>query len=72
MFDVIFIDHEVTDYRSTLDRDQDKALRFNKLLLERGRPSRNNSKYYVSTVHGDEEIELTVDAWASAIEELER
>ena len=69
MFDVLFTEHEVSDYRSTLDRDQDKVLRFNKLLLERG-IFKNNSKYYVSTVHDVEEVDLTIDAWASAIEEL--
>jgi glutamate-1-semialdehyde 2,1-aminomutase len=69
MFDVIFTDHEITDYRSTLDRDQDKVMRFNALLRDRG-IFKNNGKYYVSTVHDDEEVELTINAWASAIEEL--
>ena len=69
MFDVMFTDHEITDYRSTLDRDQDKVIRFNALLRDQG-IFKNNSKYYVSTVHGDEEVELTIGAWTSAIEQL--
>ncbi len=69
MFDVVFIDHAVGDYRDTLDRDQAKLLRFNELLRERG-VFKNNSKYYVSTVHGDSEVEETVAAWRSALGEL--
>ena len=69
MFDIVFTDHEVGDYRDTLDRDQAKLLRFNELLRGRG-VFKNNSKYYVSTVHGDAEVEQTVSAWRSALEEL--
>ena len=69
MFDVMFVDHPITDYRSTLDRDHEKLLRFNRLLLDRG-VFKNHVKYYVSTVHGDDEVEQTIAAWESAIEEL--
>ena len=69
MFDIVFTDHEVGDYRGTLDRDQDKLMRLNELLRGRG-VFKNNSKYYVSTVHGDAEVEQTVSAWRSALEEL--
>ena len=69
MFDVLFLEGEVTDYRSTLAKDQDKSTRLNRLLLERG-IYKNNSKFYVSTVHTDEDVDLTIDAFASAIKEL--
>jgi glutamate-1-semialdehyde 2,1-aminomutase len=69
MFDIVFTDHEVSDYRGTLDRDQAKLMRLNELLRGRG-VFKNNSKYYVSTVHGDAEVEQTVSAWRSALEEL--
>ena len=70
MFDVIFTDHEITDYRSTLDRDQAKVMRFNELLRERG-IFKNHGKYYVSTTHGDAEVEQTIAAWKSALEALD-
>jgi glutamate-1-semialdehyde 2,1-aminomutase len=70
MFDVIFTDHQITDYRSTLDRDQPKVMRFNELLRERG-IFKNHGKYYVSTTHGDTEVEQTISAWKSAIEALD-
>ena len=70
MFDVIFTDHEITDYRSALDRDQAKVMRFNELLRERG-IFKNHGKYYVSTTHGDAEVEQTISAWKSAVEALD-
>ncbi len=70
MFDVIFADDEITDYRSTLNRDQAKVIRFNELLRERG-IFKNNSKYYVSTTHGDAEVDKTISAWKSALEALD-
>ena len=70
MFDVIFTDHEITNYRSILDRDQPKVMRFNELLRERG-IFKNHSKYYVSTTHGDAEVEQTISAWKSALEALD-
>jgi glutamate-1-semialdehyde 2,1-aminomutase len=70
MFDVIFTDHEINDYRSTLDRDQAKVMRFNELLRERG-IFKNHGKYYVSTTHGEAEVEQTISAWKSALEALD-
>ena len=70
MFDAIFTEEEEpTDYRTTLGRDMAKTHRFNRLLLERG-VFKNHSKFYVSTVHGNDEVEHTVGAFASAIREL--
>jgi glutamate-1-semialdehyde 2,1-aminomutase len=69
MFDIVFADHEIGNYRDTLDRDQAKLMRFNELLRGRG-IFKNHYKYYVSTVHGDDEVEQTVSAWRSALGEL--
>ena len=69
MFDIVFTDHEIGNYRDTLDRDQAKLMRFNELLRGRG-VFKNHYKYYVSTVHGDDEVEQTVSAWRSALGEL--
>ena len=69
LFDIYFVDGEVTDYRSTLASDKAKLARFNRLLLERG-VFKGDTKYYVSTAHDDDDVELTLGAFASAIEEL--
>ena len=69
VFDVFFTDSDITDYRSSMSADKQKLGRFNRLLRERG-VLKGDSKFYVSTAHRDEDIELTLDAFASAIEEL--
>jgi glutamate-1-semialdehyde 2,1-aminomutase len=70
MFDVVFTDREVTDYRSSLG-DQDAMKRCNGLLRERG-ILKGESKYYVSLAHTDEDIRFTLDAFESAIDEIAR
>ena len=70
-FDLFFTDGEIVDYRSTLRADKKKVSRFTRLLLDRG-IYKGNNKYYFSTVHTDEDVVDTVDAFASAIEELDR
>ena len=69
MFDVVFTEHPVEDYRSALDRDRAKLMRFNSLLRARG-IYKNDTKYYVSTAHGEAEVEQTIAAWKSALQEL--
>ena len=69
MFDLFFTELELEEYLGTLDRDQEKLLRFNNLVRDQG-VWKNNAKYYVSTVHGDLEIEQTINAWRTAIQEL--
>jgi glutamate-1-semialdehyde 2,1-aminomutase len=71
LFDIYFVEGEVTDYRSTLASDKPKLARFNRLLLERG-VFKGDTKYYVSTAHDEDDVELTLGAFASAIEELGR
>jgi len=70
MFDIVFTDREVTDYRASLG-DQDAMKRCNGLLRERG-ILKGESKYYVSLAHTDEDIRFTLDAFASAIAEIAR
>ena len=69
MFDVVFTDHTIENYRDTLDRDKEKLIRFTNLLRDRG-IFKNNAKYYVSTSHGEKEVEQTLEAWRSALQEL--
>ena len=69
LFEALFVEGEVSDYRSSLGRDQRRAAQFNRLLLERG-VFKNHSKYYVSTAHDDADVDFTLAAFASAIEEM--
>ena len=69
LFDVLFTDAEITDYRSTLGNDKQKAARFNNLLLDRG-VLKADWKFYLSTVHTQEDIDITIEAFTSALDEL--
>jgi glutamate-1-semialdehyde 2,1-aminomutase len=70
MFDITFTDREVRDYRSA-QGDEAPMKRCNALLRERG-ILKSESKYYISAAHTDEDVAFTLDAFASAIAELQR
>ena len=69
LFEVFFTEAEISDYRSTLSSDHQTLGRFNQLLLEEG-VFKGASKYYISTAHTQEDVDHTIDAFASAIQEL--
>ena len=69
LFDVVFTDEPIRDYRSTLSGDPELMRRFNVLLRERG-ILKGESKYYISLAHTDQDIEDTIGIWKDAIEEL--
>jgi glutamate-1-semialdehyde 2,1-aminomutase len=69
LFDVVFTDRPIRDYRSTLTGDAELMRRFNALLRERG-ILKGESKYYISLAHTDADIKDTIAAWESAIVEL--
>ena len=71
LFDVVFTDRPVRDYRGTLAGDARLMSRFNALLRKRG-ILKGESKYYVSLAHTDDDIAFTIAAWQSAIAELKR
>jgi glutamate-1-semialdehyde 2,1-aminomutase len=68
MFDIVFTDREVRDYRSAVG-DEAMMKRCNTLLRERG-ILKSESKYYISTAHTDEDVSATLDAFACAISGL--
>ena len=70
LFDVVFTDQPIRDYRSTLSGDTELMRRFNGLLRERG-ILKGESKYYISLAHTPEDVQFTIDAWKSAIKALE-
>ena len=69
MFDIVFNDLEVKDYRTALG-DEALMKRCNQLLRERG-ILKSESKYYVSAAHTDEDVAFTLDAFASSISALQ-
>jgi len=69
LWDVVFTDQKVRDYRGTLAGDPELMRRFNLLLRERG-ILKGESKYYISLAHTDDDIAFTIDAWKDAIKEL--
>jgi glutamate-1-semialdehyde 2,1-aminomutase len=69
LFEVYFTDAEITDYRSTLTADRARLARFVRLLRDRG-VFRGASKFYLSIVHDERDIEETIRAFESAIADL--
>ena len=69
LFDIVFTDQPIKDYRDTLKGDAAIARRFNQLLRARG-IMKGESKYYVSLAHDRADIDHTIAAWADAIKEL--
>jgi glutamate-1-semialdehyde 2,1-aminomutase len=69
LFDVVFTDEPVRDYRGTLAGDAELMRRFNALLRERG-ILKGESKYYISLAHTDDDIAFTIAAWKDAIKKL--
>src|SRR5881392_769418 len=59
LFDVVFTDEAIRDYRSTLTGDAGMARRFNTLLRERG-ILKGDQKYYMSLAHTDADIKDTI------------
>jgi glutamate-1-semialdehyde 2,1-aminomutase len=70
LFDIVFTDQPIKDYRDTLKGDKAMMARFNRLLRERG-IMKGESKYYVSLAHTQADIDHTINAWADAIKELQ-
>jgi glutamate-1-semialdehyde 2,1-aminomutase len=71
LFDVVFTDQPIKDYRDTLKGDKAIATKFNKLLRERG-IMKGESKYYVSLAHTRADIDHTIRAWTEAAAELKK
>jgi len=71
LFDVVFAEGDITDYRGTLRGNADLQKRLNAALLERG-VLKGESKYYISLAHTDEDVQHTLSAMQEAIDELAR
>ena len=69
LFDILFTDQPIKDYRDTLKADTAILKRFNQLLRARG-IMKGESKYYVSLAHTRADIDHTIGAWTDALAEL--
>ena len=70
MFEIVFTDQDVIDYRTSLG-DQNMTARCNALLRERG-VLKGENKFYVSCAHTEEDVRYTLDAFEDSIAELDR
>jgi glutamate-1-semialdehyde 2,1-aminomutase len=72
MFGFFFADREVIDWDSAKRADTRRFARFHRAMLDRGvylAPSQFEAAF-LSTAHGDAEIESTIEAFRSALAEL--
>jgi glutamate-1-semialdehyde 2,1-aminomutase len=66
VFDIIFTDRPVVDYRATLTADRRRIALFNEECLRRGVVKAVN-KIYVSVAHSDEDVEETLAVFDAAL-----
>ena len=69
IFDVYFTSHPVVNYRDTLTADGQMMGRFNAGLLERG-ILKGGQKFYPSTVHTEEDVDKTIQAFQEVVPTL--
>jgi glutamate-1-semialdehyde 2,1-aminomutase len=67
LFDIIFAEGPVFDYRSGLHQDFDAMRRFNLALRGEG-VLKGDTKFYVSTAHDDADVAKTVAAFRVALD----
>ena len=61
LFDVVFTEADVTDYRGVLGGDAGRMKHFNTLMLERG-ILKPDSKFYIGLAQNDDDVAQTVGA----------
>ena len=69
MFDSVFTDQPVQDYRAVFHADKDRLKRFNALLRTKG-VMKSEGKFYISAAHDDDDVAQTVDAIKYAAKQL--
>lgn len=71
MFDVMFTDRPVQDYRAVLTADAEASRRLSRAVRERG-VLKSDGKSYVSLAHTEEDVRQTLAAFAEAADEEAR
>ena len=69
MFDIVFANGEVRNYRDTARADAATMAKLNRLLRERG-ILKGDNKYYVCTAIDEADVAETIDIWSDAINAL--
>ena len=69
LFDVIFAEGDIQDYRGTMRSDVKMQGAINRSLFASG-ILKGESKYYLSLAHTEADIKNTLDAWDVAIRAL--
>jgi glutamate-1-semialdehyde 2,1-aminomutase len=69
LFDVVYAEGEVRDYRATLRADRETQAQVNR-HLRAGGVLKGESKFYLSTAHEARDVEQTLDAFARALAAL--
>ena len=69
LFDVVFAEGDIRDYRGTLRSDAKMMAGVNRSLLGSG-ILKGESKYYLSLAHTEADVAKTLDAWDEAIRTL--
>ena len=67
LFDVVYTDGDVSDYRAVLASDRAMQGRINTRLREAG-VLKGESKFYISTAHDAEDVRRTIDAFTAAVQ----
>src|SRR5205809_225840 len=71
VFDVVFTDRPITDYRATLTADGARLRPFHAECPRRG-VVKGVSKIYVTLAHGDDDVARTLTAFAEAVDVVSR
>jgi len=71
LFDIVFTDKPLTDYRAMLTADGAMLKKFNAECLARG-IVKGKEKLYVSLAHGDEDVARTLEVFEAALKSLPR
>lgn len=67
LFDVMFVEGEVSNYRDTMRQDMDALRRFNAVLRQNG-VLKGDTKFYISVAHDEADITQTIAACRAAID----
>jgi glutamate-1-semialdehyde 2,1-aminomutase len=67
LFDLMFLEGEVANYRDTLRQDMDALRRFNATLRANG-VLKGDSKFYISIAHDEADIARTLAAFRAAVD----
>lgn len=67
LFDIIFAEGEIFDYRSGMGHDADALRRFNLALRGEG-VLKGDTKFYISTAHDEDDVKKTLAAFAAALD----